>query len=59
PRAGQWEEVVNTDAASYFGSGVGNFGRVTASEQTWHGQPASAELRVPPLGTLWLHYRGE
>ena len=23
----------------------------------WHGQPASARLRVPPLGTLWLRYR--
>ena len=21
----------------------------------WHGQPASATLRVPPLGTVWLH----
>jgi 1,4-alpha-glucan branching enzyme len=24
----------------------------------WHGQPASARLRVPPLGTLWLRYAG-
>jgi 1,4-alpha-glucan branching enzyme len=22
--------------------------------QPWHGQPASAELTVPPLGVLWL-----
>ncbi|MCY7364546.1 MAG: 1,4-alpha-glucan branching protein GlgB [Frankiaceae bacterium] len=54
PWAGHWREVLNTDAAEYFGSGVGNFGGVDASDETWHGQPASALLRVPPLGTVWL-----
>jgi 1,4-alpha-glucan branching enzyme len=60
PKAGQWDEVVNTDADVYFGSGVGNFGTITASsDQTWHGQPASATLRLPPLGALWLRYAGD
>ncbi|MGB8649080.1 MAG: 1,4-alpha-glucan branching protein GlgB [Mycobacteriales bacterium] len=54
PWAGEWREAVNTDALDYSGSGVGNQGAVTASEESWHGQPASAVLRVPPLGTLWL-----
>ncbi len=54
PFAGTWEEVVNTDAAAYSGSGVGNLGAVTAVDQSWHGQPASATVRMPPLGTLWL-----
>jgi 1,4-alpha-glucan branching enzyme len=57
PHPGRWDEVVNTDAESYFGSGVGNFGGVEALPLEWHGQPASAELRVPPLGALWLRYR--
>jgi 1,4-alpha-glucan branching enzyme len=56
PFTGEWDEVVNTDAEAYFGSGVGNFGRVQAVDEMWHGQPASAQLRVPPLGTLWLRY---
>ncbi|MGN6605535.1 MAG: 1,4-alpha-glucan branching protein GlgB [Jatrophihabitans sp.] len=56
PFAGQWDEVLNTDAAEYLGSGVGNFGRVTAVDSSWHGQPASARLRLPPLGTVWLRY---
>jgi 1,4-alpha-glucan branching enzyme len=56
PRAGRWEEIVNTDADTYTGSGVGNLGAVVATEAPWHGQPYSATLRVPPLGTLWLHY---
>ena len=54
PLAGRWHEVVNTDAAAYGGSGVGNLGVVTAEEREWHGQPASAILRLPPAGVLWL-----
>jgi 1,4-alpha-glucan branching enzyme len=54
PRVGDWIEAVNTDADVYMGSGVGNMGVVRAVADPWHGQPASATLRVPPLGTLWL-----
>ena len=54
PFAGRWREVVNTDAYEYGGSGVGNFGGVEATGEPWHGQPASALLRVPPLGAVWL-----
>ncbi|MFC7406284.1 1,4-alpha-glucan branching protein GlgB [Georgenia alba] len=54
PHAGGWLEVLNTDAEEYGGSGVGNLGRVVAEEQPWHGYPASATLRVPPLGAVWL-----
>jgi 1,4-alpha-glucan branching enzyme len=56
PKAGRWEEVVNTDAEVYFGSGVGNFGGVEAGDQVWHGQPASVTLRIPPLGAIWLRW---
>lgn len=54
PFAGNWTEVVNTDASAYGGSGVGNLGRVRAEQVMWHGQPASAVLRLPPSGVLWL-----
>ncbi|RNM11541.1 1,4-alpha-glucan branching protein GlgB [Nocardioides pocheonensis] len=54
PFAGDWNEVVNTDATAYAGSGVGNLGTVTAHADPYHGQPASATLRLPPLATLWL-----
>jgi 1,4-alpha-glucan branching enzyme len=59
PKAGRWDEVINTDADLYFGSGVGNFGGVEAVDEPWHGQPASVTLRVPPLGALWLRYAGD
>ncbi|NES15492.1 MULTISPECIES: 1,4-alpha-glucan branching protein GlgB [Micromonospora] len=54
PAAGTWTEVLNTDAHHYGGSGVGNLGAVQAENVPWHGMVASAELRVPPLGVLWL-----
>jgi len=54
PFTGEWREILNTDAELYSGSGVGNMGAVEAVEESWHGQPASATLRVPPLGVLWL-----
>jgi 1,4-alpha-glucan branching enzyme len=55
PRPGRWQEAVNTDSEYYGGSGVGNLGRVEADGGPWQGQPASATLRLPPLGALWLH----
>ncbi|MGN6160273.1 MAG: 1,4-alpha-glucan branching protein GlgB [Marmoricola sp.] len=54
PQAGVWKEVLNTDATVYGGSGVGNLGEVTASDEPAQGQPASATVVVPPLGALWL-----
>jgi 1,4-alpha-glucan branching enzyme len=54
PQAGRWREVLNTDAASYGGSGVGNLGVIEAVAEPWHGRPASATITLPPLGVLWL-----
>ena len=53
PRAGRWREVLNTDAVTYGGSGVGNFGGVEAVPEL-DGKRASAKITVPPLGVLWL-----
>ena len=57
PSAGTWDEILNTDAAQYGGSGVGNLGAVAAVDQPWGGRPASAELTLPPLAGLWLKLR--
>ncbi|MFT4211658.1 MAG: 1,4-alpha-glucan branching protein GlgB [Microbacterium sp.] len=51
PEAGRWEEILNTDALAYGGSGVGNLGAV-------HTDAAGrARLTLPPLGALWLRHR--
>ncbi|CAN5144735.1 1,4-alpha-glucan branching protein GlgB [soil metagenome] len=57
PFSGTWDEILNTDAADVGGSGLGNFGSVTATATPWSGRPASAELTLPPLAALWLKPR--
>jgi 1,4-alpha-glucan branching enzyme len=54
PAAGEWEEILNTDASDYTGSGVGNFGAITGVEGEWSGQPAHADIVVPPLAAVWF-----
>jgi len=54
PSAGTWAEVLNTDAEVYSGSGLGNLGLVSAVDGDWSGQPAYADVIVPPLATVWL-----
>ena len=52
PASGVWEEILNTDAAIYGGSNIGNVGMVTASDTPNHGQPASLVITIPPLATV-------
>ncbi|MFW6775530.1 1,4-alpha-glucan branching protein GlgB [Nocardioides sp. CPCC 205120] len=54
PAAGRWDEVLNTDAEAYTGSGVGNLGGIEAVEGEHLGQPAHADIVVPPLGAVWF-----
>jgi 1,4-alpha-glucan branching enzyme len=54
PEAGPWHEILNSDAAFYGGSGVGNLGRVQATAQPVGDWPASALVSVPPLATVVL-----
>ena len=56
PSAGNWYEILNTDATKYGGSGVVNE-IVHAEANPFRNEPYSANLRVPPLGTLWLTRR--
>jgi 1,4-alpha-glucan branching enzyme len=54
PFGGAWSERLNTDAAHYGGSNVGNLGVVQASDTPAHSQAASLELTLPPLATIVL-----
>ena len=58
PAPGRWAERLNTDAALYGGSGMGNLGGVEAVAEPWHGQPCSATLTLPPLATLFFVAQG-
>ncbi len=54
PRSSAYLERLNTDAAEYGGSGVGNLGRVEVEAVPAHGFAQSVVLTLPPLATLWL-----
>lgn len=54
PHTGTWREVLNSDATVYNGAGAGNFGAVEATDEPWHGRPASATLVLPPNSAIWL-----
>jgi 1,4-alpha-glucan branching enzyme len=57
PAAGYWRELFNSDASDYGGSGMGNLGGVHACDQASHGQPASAQIALPPLSTLFFQFQ--
>ncbi|MBQ9006679.1 MAG: 1,4-alpha-glucan branching protein GlgB [Atopobiaceae bacterium] len=59
PKPGIYEEVFNTDAQEYGGSGVTNGRTKFKSEAVgWNNQANSIVLRVPPLGGTILRYVG-
>jgi 1,4-alpha-glucan branching enzyme len=54
PSGGRWRELINTDAACYGGSGVGNLGGVDAVPVPYGPYSWSVTLTLPPLGVLAL-----
>src|SRR5436190_15507079 len=54
PFAGFWRELLNSDAAEYGGSGLGNLGGRTAEPGPVHGRSYQLNLTLPPLSTLFL-----
>jgi 1,4-alpha-glucan branching enzyme len=51
PRGGRWREVLNTDAAIYGGTNVGNAGSIAAVDGA---EGPELNLVLPPLGALFL-----
>jgi 1,4-alpha-glucan branching enzyme len=54
PAGGRYREILNTDAAGYGGSDLGNQGAVHAQDVAWGGRSHCLELLLPPLGALIL-----
>jgi len=53
PYPGFYEEILNTDAETYGGGNVGNYGGVHAhADWTWQSQPHSIEINIPPLSVV-------
>ncbi len=58
PVAGHWRERINSDAALYGGSGVGNQGGCDSAPVAAHGHFHALNLQLPPLGLLVLQHSG-
>jgi 1,4-alpha-glucan branching enzyme len=58
PRAGFWRELLNTDAGTYGGSGIGNLGGVGTAPVAFHGREQSLDLNLPPLAVVVLKHEG-
>jgi 1,4-alpha-glucan branching enzyme len=54
PYPGHYEELLNTDAAFYGGSNVGNLGGADADAVPMHGHAQSVPLTLPPLAAVIL-----
>ena len=54
PRGGRWRELLNSDATTYGGSGVGNLGEIETAPVAAQGHYQSLSLVLPPLGVLYL-----
>jgi len=58
PEPGRWQEILNSDAPLYGGSGLGNLGGVEAERLAWHGQRYSIAITLPPLAVVWFRHEG-
>ncbi|HEY9649994.1 MAG TPA: alpha amylase C-terminal domain-containing protein [Coleofasciculaceae cyanobacterium] len=54
PAGGYWQELLNSDAQDYGGSGLGNMGGVNAEESSCHGRPYSLTITLPPLAIAFF-----
>lgn len=58
PHSGYWEEVLNSDAEIYGGSGMGNWGGVETVPIRYHGRNQSVSLTLPPLSMVLFRWNG-
>ena len=54
PEGGWYRELLNSDAAMYGGSNVGNGGGIHSEPIPAHGQDQSLSVNIPPLGFVLL-----
>jgi len=54
PNGGYWQEILNSDAGIYAGSGMGNMGGVEAAPVAAQGHHHSLALTLPPLSVVYL-----
>jgi 1,4-alpha-glucan branching enzyme len=56
PRKGSLKQVLNSDSKKYFGSGIGNPGKIKVVKKERDGKPYSADITLSPLGIAIFQY---
>ena len=52
PKAGSYQEIMNTDSATYGGSNIKNTEVIVADKKAWMDQPQSISVTLPPLACI-------
>jgi 1,4-alpha-glucan branching enzyme len=58
PQAGKYVEVLNSDDAKYWGSGVVNPNPIMSDQIAWDNRDNSIEFKLPPLGCVVFKVEG-
>jgi 1,4-alpha-glucan branching enzyme len=58
PASGFWQEILNSDARDYGGSGQGNLGGVESAPVSLHGRPYLLNITLPPLAIVLFKHTG-
>jgi 1,4-alpha-glucan branching enzyme len=56
PKAGKYQEILNSDQEIFGGSGHVNMILPVAEKVAWHGREFSLSIKVPPLAIVMLKY---
>jgi len=59
PHKGHYKQLLNTDSEKYCGGGFGVVKSIKAEDVPAHGLDYSAEICLPPLGTMWFEGASE
>ena len=54
PDAQYYTEIYNSDTENYWGSGVGNKGKMAVDSISSHGRENSIQITIPPLAGIIL-----
>ena len=57
PKRGSWDEILNTDATVFGGSGVNSGSEIRTEAVECHGRPASVRVALPPLAVVAYRWR--
>jgi 1,4-alpha-glucan branching enzyme len=57
PSPGVYREILNSDAAEFGGSGMGNKARIQSEDAAFHGLTDSIRIALPPLAVVWFKHK--